>query len=448
MSDIRYLTVTALTRYIKAKLEGDKHLQTLYLRGEISNYKAHSRGHMYFTLKDKQARISCVMFSTHNQRLTFKPQDGMKVLVIANIGLYEAGGNYQLYVREMQQDGIGNLHLAFEELKRRLQEEGLFSPMFKKTLPSYPKAIGVITSPTGAAIRDIITTLNRRYPIAKVVIYPVLVQGENAAASIAKAIKKANERMEVDVLIAGRGGGSIEELWAFNEEIVARSIYESTIPIVSAVGHETDFTIADFVADMRAPTPTGAAELVTPSTIELIERVEQRTNRLIQGMKGIQKHATQEVRKLTTSYAFRYPQQLYNQKEQQLDRVLDAFQRSMAVYTEQKGNQLSQLQLKLQTFHPSHDIKAAQLKVDGLQRQMLKELQRVIEVKGYTYTNLIGKLDALSPLKIMDRGYSLMYDNEKNMIKSVQQLKVGDCVNVTLKDGQANCLVQGIEERM
>lgn len=448
MSDIRYLTITALTRYIKAKLEGDRHLQVLHLRGEISNYKAHSRGHMYFTLKDEKARISCVMFSTQNQRLTFSPQNGMKVLVVAEIGLYEPGGNYQLYIKEMQQDGIGNLHLAFEELKRRLQEEGLFSSMFKKELPAYPKAIGVITSPTGAAIRDVLTTLNRRYPMAKVVIYPVLVQGENAAPSIVKAIQTANERKEVDVLIAGRGGGSIEELWAFNEEVVARAIYQSELPIVSAVGHETDFTIADFVADVRAATPTAAAEMVTPNRLELIDRVNQRTNSLIQGMKSIHKHATQHVGKLASSYAFRYPKQLYIQKEQQLDRTIEALQRNMQGYVEQRENQVSQLQLKLQQHHPSHDIKAAHTKVEALQRQLIKEMQKVVGEKGYRYDKLIGKLDTLSPLKIMDRGYGLLYDDSKNIIKSIEQLNVGQQIVVTLQDGQANCLVEEIEERV
>lgn len=258
MSNQQYLSVSALTKYIKRKFDADPHLQNVYIKGEISNFKQHTSGHMYFTLKDEKARLLSVMFAANNKGMKFLPENGMKVLVKGDISLYEASGQYQLYVKSMAPDGVGDLYLAYEQLKKKLEATGLFLAEHKKTIPLYPKSVGVITSPTGLALRDILTTIKRRYPIAKIIVYPALVQGNNAAKSIAQAITMANSRAESDVLIVGRGGGSIEELWAFNEEIVAESIYDSDIPIISAVGHETDFTIADFVADMRAPTPTGA----------------------------------------------------------------------------------------------------------------------------------------------------------------------------------------------
>ena len=282
----RFLTVGALTKYIKRKFDADPHLHDCLVKGEISNFKQHSSGHMYFTLKDDKARILAVMFSSANRRMKFTPENGMKVLVRGDVTVYEGSGQYQIYVHDMQPDGVGDLYLAFEQLKEKLTKEGLFAVEHKKPIPKFPATVGVVTSPTGAALRDIITTIKRRYPIAKILILPALVQGDQAAPSITDAINQANEKKHgIDVLIVGRGGGSIEELWAFNEEIVARAIYESTIPIISAVGHETDFTIADFVADLRAPTPTGAAELAVPHIDEWIERVLTKQTRIMRAMK-------------------------------------------------------------------------------------------------------------------------------------------------------------------
>ena len=261
----RYLTVTALTKYIKYKFDHDHHLEEVLLEGEISNFKHNSRGHFYFTLKDDNAAISVTMFSTFAKTVKFNPEDGMKVFVKGNVTVYEPSGTYQINIKEMKSDGIGDLYLAFQKLKEELSKEGLFDPKYKKQLPKFPKFIGVITSPTGAAIRDIINTIGRRYPLAQVILYPAIVQGDDAKKDIVKQIKKANDNGLCDVLIVGRGGGSIEDLWAFNERIVAEAIFESKIPVISAVGHEVDFTIADFVADMRAATPTAAAELATPS---------------------------------------------------------------------------------------------------------------------------------------------------------------------------------------
>ena len=275
----KYLTVGAINRYIKYKLDNDEALQTVFVKGEISNFKAHSSGHLYFSIKDESGKINAIMFSSSAKKLNFIPADGVKVLIIGRISVYEATGGYQIYVSDMQEDGMGNLYIAFEKLKKQLQSEGLFDETHKKKIPKYPSKIGVITANTGAAIKDILSTIKRRYKIAEVILFPSLVQGENAASDIVRNIKLASN-YDLDVLIVGRGGGSIEDLWPFNEEIVARAIYECPIPIISAVGHEVDYTIADFVADLRAPTPTGAAEMAVPNMSDLVSHITQMKIRL------------------------------------------------------------------------------------------------------------------------------------------------------------------------
>ncbi|MBY0597340.1 exodeoxyribonuclease VII large subunit [Bacillus bingmayongensis] len=443
----QYLTVTALTRYIKTKIEYDPHLQSVWLKGEISNFKYHSRGHMYFTLKDENARIAAVMFAGHNRNIKFRPEDGMKVLVKGKISVYEASGSYQIYVHDMQPDGIGNLHLAYEQLKVRLEEEGLFSQVYKQPIPAYAKTIGVITSPTGAAIRDIITTIKRRYPIGNVIVFPVLVQGESAAPSIVQAIQTANEMKDIDVLIVGRGGGSIEELWAFNEEMVARAIFASEIPIISAVGHETDFTIADFVADLRAPTPTAAAELAAPNILELQEKVLQRTLRLQRAMREMLHKKQEQLQTLQKSYAFRYPKQVYEQKEEQLDRTLEQLVLAKERYIEKKKNQLKQLSFYLEKHHPSQKILQTKTRAETLQRQLQREMQTLLQTKEFSFMRVAQKLEVLSPLKVMMRGYGLVYREKTQVLKSVKDVSLGDVVSVQLQDGVLDCNVSGIEER-
>ena len=279
MNKDKYLTVGALTRYIKYKIDNDEHLKTVFLKGEISNFKMHSTGHMYFSIKDETSKINAIMFSRDAKNVTFEPKEGTKVLVVGRISVYESTGNYQIYVQEMIEDGVGNLYIAFEKLKEKLSKEGLFDDKYKKKIPKMPKKIGIITAPTGAAIKDILSTIKRRYPICETILFPSLVQGEFAKEDIVKNLKIANT-YDLDVIILGRGGGSIEDLWPFNEEIVAREIFASTIPIISAVGHEVDFTIADFVADLRAPTPTGAAEMAVPNMVDIINHLKQLTIRL------------------------------------------------------------------------------------------------------------------------------------------------------------------------
>ncbi|WP_246944598.1 exodeoxyribonuclease VII large subunit [Bacillus pinisoli] len=446
MSEIRYLTVTALTKYIKKKFDVDPHMQSVLLKGEISNFKQHSRGHMYFTIKDENARIQAVMFSTNNRMIKFKPENGMKVLIKGDISVYEPNGNYQLYVTEMQPDGIGSLFLAYEELKKKLEQEGLFSSVHKKPIPKYPERIGVITSPTGAAVRDILITIKRRYPIGEIIILPTLVQGEYAAPSIVKSIKKANELGNLDVLIVGRGGGSIEELWAFNEEAVARAIFESNVPVISAVGHETDFTIADFVADLRAPTPTGAAELAVPHIDELVERINQRRTRLTRAMKEKAQSERKRLVHLQKSYAFRYPKQLYNQKEQQLDRLLDSLQRESRRFIEQKTRQLEKVSAKLTQRHPAAQVQWQIERHSRLNKEMKKLMLDVLNKNEQRFSLSLSRLEGLSPLKIMDRGYSIVYsENEEQIVKSTGQVSTGDTIKVRLKDGSLNCKINGIE---
>ncbi|MGA9287783.1 MAG: exodeoxyribonuclease VII large subunit [Anaerobacillus sp.] len=441
----RYISVTALTRHVKRMIDNDPALQDVWLRGELSNVKHHSRGHLYFTVKDDKSRVQSVMFAGNNRRMKFKPENGMKVLIRGEISVFEPYGQYQLYAKEMQPDGIGNLYLAYEELKRKLEFEGLFSENLKKVIPRYPTEIGVITSPTGAAIRDIFTTIKRRYPAARITVFPVLVQGNSAKGSIVQAIEMANAMNLIDVLIVGRGGGSIEELWAFNEEEVARSIANSNVPIISAVGHETDFTIADFVADLRAPTPTGAAELAVPSIVELKERLDQRVHRLMRTMKEKLASDRDRLTTLQKSYAFRYPDQLLRQKEQELDLQVDRLQKTMKRFLVYTREHVERNHKQLVKQHPERLVKESANDLTELKASLQKEMQRVLQEKQRDFSFAAGKLNALSPLKVMERGYSLAY-KEEELIKSVKQVQPGDVLKVEMTDGKIDCHVWGLEE--
>ncbi|GLB58140.1 exodeoxyribonuclease VII large subunit [Cytobacillus sp. NCCP-133] len=446
MKEHQYLTVNALTKYIKRKFDADPHLQNITVKGEISNFKQHSSGHMYFTLKDEKARILAVMFAGNAKSMKFRPENGMKVLVRGEVSVYEPSGQYQIYIKEMQPDGIGELYLAYEQLKEKLEKEGLFSRSDKRPIPRYPKTVAVITSPTGAAVRDVLTTIKRRYPIVNILIYPALVQGSQAAASIVSSIKMANSMMEADVLIIGRGGGSIEELWAFNEEQVARAIFHSEIPIISAVGHETDFTIADFVADLRAPTPTGAAELAVPHIDDLTERLFNRQSRLIRAMKEQVVFQYQRLLRLKKSYAFRYPQKLYEQKLEQLDKMTEQLVRGSKRLHDLKSEHAETLQIRLARSHPRQLIDQSKDKHDRLKRRLDKSIGNIVTDKEKDFARVLSTLEALSPLKIMDRGYSLAYTEKKTLIKTVAQIHIDDHIKVKVSDGTINCRVTEIEE--
>ncbi|MFB3160467.1 exodeoxyribonuclease VII large subunit [Neobacillus sp. 179-J 1A1 HS] len=446
MQEKKYLSVLALTKYIKRKFDADPHLQDVHVRGEISNFKQHSSGHMYFTLKDEKARILAVMFSSQSRTMKFLPENGMKVVVKGDVSVYEPSGQYQMYIKEMQPDGIGELFLAYEQLRKRLETEGLFSIEQKTPIPSYPKTVGVITSPTGAAIRDIITTIKRRYPIANILVLPALVQGENAAASIARAIDKANKMNEIDVLIVGRGGGSIEELWAFNEEIVARAINKSAIPIISAVGHETDFTIADFVADMRAPTPTAAAELAVPHIDELMERLLQRKTRMLQSMNGKYRFEKQRLERAQRSYAFRYPQRLYEQKLEQVDKLTESLVRGAARLTDLKKSKHGTIHNRLIRNHPKVALRDAEVRFERSKKDIQRAMGQIFLKKQTEFERILATLQALSPLKIMERGFSLVYSEDNVLIKSVKQVKENEPIQIQLTDGSLLCNVQTIKE--
>ena len=309
-----YITVGALTRYIKYRLDNDPNLQEVCLKGEISNFKRHTRGHFYFTIKDEESRINAIMFASNASKVNFEIQDGMKVLVKGKVSVFEGTGNYQIYVSEIKEDGIGNLFELYEKLKKKLEKEGLFKPEHKKPIPRIPKRVGVITAPTGAAVRDIMSTINRRYPLCEVILFPSLVQGKDAKDDIVKNIKLA-DTYNLDVIICGRGGGSIEDLWAFNEEIVARAIYACETPIISAVGHEIDFTIADFVADKRAETPTAAAEMCVPNKTDLISVINQMEKRLNKNILSLIDSNRLKLNKLKESYILKNPMSIYQIKE-------------------------------------------------------------------------------------------------------------------------------------
>ncbi|MCJ8006787.1 exodeoxyribonuclease VII large subunit [Lederbergia wuyishanensis] len=446
MTERQYLTVKALTKYIKRKFDVDPHLSNVYVKGEISNFKKHSSGHLYFTLKDESARVMAVMFSSFSQSMKFIPENGMNVLIRGSITVYEASGQYQIYVQEMLPDGIGELFLAYEQLKNKLENEGLFHPDKKKQIPVYPKKIGIITSPTGAAIRDILTTINRRYPIGKLIVLPVLVQGKQASASIAAAIKKANELSVADVLIVGRGGGSIEELWAFNEEIVARAIYNSQIPIISAVGHETDFTIADFVADVRAATPTGAAELAVPHIEDLMERLLNRKNRLYRGMVEITKEKRGKLNLLENSYMIRNPRKLYEQKWESVDRMTDRLQRGQEKILFQKMDQFQRLHKVLATHHPAMKLQMHKEKFIHLRQQLTQQAKIIVNQKSSEFSTKVATLEALSPLNILKRGYSVAYTKAGNIVNNTNKAHIGEQITLQVTDGELFCTIDHIEK--
>ncbi|MFE5322894.1 exodeoxyribonuclease VII large subunit [Paenibacillus sp. NPDC056579] len=449
MSQKTVFSIKELNRYIKMRLESDNVLQNVWVRGEISNFTHHSSGHMYFTLKDSDSRLKSIMFASHNQRLGFIPREGTKVLACGNISVYERDGQYQFYVTQMQPDGIGSLYLAFEQLKKKLDSEGLFAVSRKKTIPRFPRAIGVITSPTGAAVRDIMITLQRRHPNVPVLLYPVLVQGTQAAPSIVKAIQAMNERNEVDVLIVGRGGGSLEELWAFNEEAVARAMFASAIPIISAVGHETDFTIADFVADLRAATPTAAAELAVPHHLELKQQLSYMRQQLQAGLTNQLQRSRDRLKRTQRSPVLLNPRrQLLVQPMERLDRTKEqlAFQlrRKVAKLQEKR----MRLDKHLSAFNPKEQTIYARKRLDAAGRQLQQAMQQQRRSKQQQLASMIRHLDALSPLKIMQRGYSLVYDEtERQLIKSIHQIQIGDVVKVRLADGQVDCHVWSMEEK-
>lgn len=437
-----YLSVTALTKYIKQKIETDPHLQTVHIKGEISNFNHHSRGHMYLTIKDNQTQIKAVMFAGNNRKLKFVPENGMEVLITGNIAVYEAYGQYQLYIRDMEPDGVGALYLAFEQLKEKLGKAGYFDEENKKIIPKYPQHIGIITSPTGAAVRDILITLKRRYPIVKTTIIPTLVQGELAIDSIASSIEKANKIGEYDCIILGRGGGSIEDLWAFNDIRVAEAIYQSHIPIITGVGHETDITISDYISDLRAPTPTGAAELAVPSLMELLTNNKQYQERLLRSISQVFKYNKNQLKDLQESYVFRNPKQIFLNKEQQLDQTTDKLKNSYKLILSDKQNNFNTLKQNLYHKHPKKKLIDAKDKLARLNELNKRNIEKVFTYNQNNFTSAVDKLLLLNPLATMKRGFSLAYRNQDDqIIKSIDDVEVNDDIDIQFNDGKLSCKV-------
>ena len=418
----RYITVTTLNKYLKNKFDTDPHIQKLCLKGEISNFKGHTRGHLYFTLKDETSRINAVMFSSAASKLNFVPVDGMKVLVVGRVSIYEPTGGYQIYIEEMINDGVGNLYLKFEELKKQLAKEGLFNQDHKKKIPKFPTKIGIVTAPTGAAIRDILSTIKRRFPSTNTILFPALVQGELAANDIVRQIKKADE-FNLDVLIVGRGGGSIEDLWSFNEEIVARAIYDAKTPIISAVGHEIDFTIADFVADLRAPTPTGAAEMAVPNITDVRNFINQLDIRCNKDISNILDAKKERLNTLKSTYVLTNPLATFEIKEQKLDTLIN------------KLNDITK-----------HNLDISIKKLDTLKNNYtLNNPDSIISTFNNTYELLLNKLDLLNPLNVLKKGYSVTTKDNKT-IKNIKDIKINDKINIKLHKGNIDAIVERINK--
>lgn len=394
------ITVTELNEYIKSLLDGDAILKKIAVKGEISNFRPNSSGHLYFTLKDEGGAVRCVMFRALAQKLKFTPENGMKVIAVGGVSSFVRDGQYQLYLSALTPDGIGDLYAAFEQLKRRLGAEGLFDPARKKAIPRYPRLIAIVTSPTGAAIQDMLRILKKRYPIARVLVVPVKVQGAGAAEEIAGAITYLNTKRYIDVIITGRGGGSIEDLWCFNEEVVARAIAASRIPVVSAVGHEPDVTISDFAADLRAATPSNAAELVTPDAAELTLRLEERRTALARTMLARFDTARKRLNDIAGKRVFASPLGYFDEKRMMLDYLSERF-RTIA--------------------------------------------EKQLTVQNHRLANAAARLDAMSPLKVLGRGYAIALDDSQTAVRSAETLHPGDRLCVRFAAGSAQCEVQSVD---
>lgn len=416
----KYITVGTLNRYLKNKFDTDSNIQRVCLKGEISNFKGHTRGHLYFTLKDEESRINAVMFSFNASKLTFVPEDGMKVLVEGKVSIYPPTGAYQIYVEEMTNDGLGNLYLKYEALKKELEQKGLFASSHKKPIPKYPEKIGIVTAPTGAAIKDILSTIKRRYPICETILFPCLVQGELAKDDIAKQINEANN-WDLDVLIVGRGGGSIEDLWAFNEVVVAEAIYNSRIPIISAVGHEIDFTIADFVADLRAPTPTGAAEMAVPNMSDLNTLLDQYKIRFTNKIRSKLDNYKDKLNIIKNSYVLTNPLAVYELKEQKLTNLIDNMNSIIEKKLEQNASRLNMLKNNYLLNHPEELLKTSKHKL----------------------SLIINKLELLNPLSILSKGYSIV-KKDNLIIKDAVNLNENDKINIKLYNGEIDAVVKKV----
>ena len=437
-----YVTVSALTKYIKYKFDKDPHLGRVYLTGEISNFRLRPT-HQYFSLKDEQAIISATMFQSAFKKIQFRPEEGMKVLVIGKVSVFEKSGQYQINIEHMEPDGVGALYLAYEQLKKKLEAEGLFS-LPKKPIPQFPKKIAILTSESGAVIQDIQTTVARRFPIVQLVLYPTVVQGVHAVNSILKNLDLV-EQEDYDVVIIGRGGGSIEDLWAFNEEPVVRRVAELSIPVISSVGHETDTTLIDFVSDMRAATPTAAAEIATPVLMEIHQQLRNLQTRLEQALSRQLQIKRERMQALANASIFQNPERIYQVYQQRVDQLEMRLQQMMQQSVQHKRQQLVKYQHRLELGSPSRRVETEKQALQYLAKRLEQAQGQLMKDKKQQFQRAIQQLDLLSPLKIMNRGYGIL-QQEETIIKSVDQLEVNQELTIQLVDGTVRSKVTSVEK--
>lgn len=435
-------TVSRLNNAVRLLLEDN--FPSVWVEGEISNFAAPASGHWYFSLKDATAQVRCAMFKGKQRQLGFTPKDGMHVLVKASVSLYPNRGDYQLIADFMEERGEGKLRRAYELLKKKLEAAGLFDDAHKKALPAFPSCIGVVTSPTGAAIRDILTVLKRRFACVPVIIYPTLVQGETAAPAIVKAIQTANRRKECDVLIVARGGGSLEDLWPFNEETVAQAIYQSEIPIISGVGHEVDFTIADFVADLRAPTPSAAAEIITPDKAELQQSLTGNKQRILRLMQNL---LTASKNKLSWTYKHlsqQHPKKRLAEKIQKVDHFESDLAKLISRLLLKQRARIQEMEARLHRLTPLHRIQRLQHQTGFYQKTLLSEITRQLQKQRSLLAKTAGTLDAMSPLATLQRGYAIA-SKDQHVLRNASEVKPGDDIQVRLMSGQLDCRVEAVK---
>ena len=437
-----YVTVSALTKYIKYKFDKDPHLGRVYLTGEISNFRLRPT-HQYFSLKDENAIISATMFQSAFKKIQFRPEEGMKVLVIGKVSVFEKSGQYQINIEHMEPDGVGALYLAYEQLKKKLEAEGLFS-LPKKPIPQFPKKIAILTSESGAVIQDIQTTVARRFPIVQLVLYPTVVQGVHAVNSILKNLDLV-EQEDYDVVIIGRGGGSIEDLWAFNEEPVVRRVAELSIPVISSVGHETDTTLIDFVSDMRAATPTAAAEIATPVLMEIHQQLRNLQTRLEQALSRQLQIKRERMQALANASIFQNPERIYQVYQQRVDQLEMRLQQMMQQSVQHKRQQLVKNQHRLELDSPSRRVQTEKQALQYLAKRLEQAQGQLMKDKKQQFQRAIQQLDLLSPLKIMNRGYGIL-QQEESIIKSVDQLEVNQELTIQLVDGTVRSKVTSVEK--
>ncbi|MCV3762773.1 exodeoxyribonuclease VII large subunit [Companilactobacillus farciminis] len=445
MDNEQYLTVTALSQYLKRKFDVDPYLGHVYLMGEISNFRLRPHAHQYFSLKDDKAKISAIMFKSNFEKIKFKPEEGMQVLVQGRISLYEPAGSYQIYIDSMEPAGLGALYVAFEQLKKKLSQQGVFD-LPKKPIPQFPKRIAVVTSESGAVIHDIMTTVGRRFPIVQLVLYPAQVQGDEAAKTIVAQLKRINEDGNFDTIIIGRGGGSIEDLWPFNEEIVAQAIVQSKIPVISSVGHETDTTIADLVADLRAATPTAAAELATPVLSDVLEHLQDLHTRLYSAQNNLIQNYQDRVQTLSQNVFLQHPERIYEVYLQKVDSLEDKLRQNLNNSLNNSKTELIQYANRLVRVSPRDQIYSYNNQVNRQYQILINNINKIINKNRNVFNSQVATLDSLSPLKTLSRGFAIPTDKKGKVLTKTSDYQIDQTVNLRVRDGNVKLITKEISE--